>query len=94
MKNINTHLPPDQENALTDNLTIKAKEILNISQFAKSPHLFMDQVSETNNKMVIIRNGKPIVGLVPLWCLCVIDDFINGRLIDATGGGDSGGHPK
>jgi hypothetical protein len=90
MEDMNTHLPLDLENDPIDNLTIRAKEILNISQFAKSPHLFVDQVSESKNKMVIIRNGKPIAGLVPLWGLCVIEDFVNGRLIDAAGGGDSG----
>ncbi len=90
MEPVKSHLPLSLKKNPTDPLTIRAKEILNISEFAKSPHLFVDRVSESNNKMVIIRNGKPIAGLVPLWGLCVIEDFVNGRLIDAAGAYNAG----
>jgi antitoxin (DNA-binding transcriptional repressor) of toxin-antitoxin stability system len=67
------------------NLKLTQKELVSISELCTSPPKFIQRVEDSDDRIVLIRHGHPVAGLVPLWMLAVVEDFEHGRLVEPDG---------
>lgn len=67
------------------NLKLTQQELVSISTFCTSPPKFIQRVHESDDRIILIRHGHPVAGLVPLWMLSVVEDYKNGRLVEPDG---------
>lgn len=56
-------------------LNLSMRELLSISELCSNPSFFLRQITETGQRKVITRNGRPVAGLVPLWMLDVVGKY-------------------
>ncbi len=66
----------------TVNLRLTQNELVSISELCTGPPKYIQRVQDTDNRIILIRHGLPVAGLVPLWMLAVVEDFELGKLVE------------
>jgi len=63
-----------------ENLKFTCNELASVSKLNSNPPHYINKVANTNERVIVTKNGVPIAGLVPLWMLCAVENYINGDL--------------
>ncbi len=58
---------------ISDDLSLKCKELLSISTFNINVSEYIKKVMDTNERIILTKNGVPVAGLVPLWMLAIVE---------------------
>ena len=62
-------------NPAGQHLNFTMRELLSTSELCANPSFFLRQVTQTGQRKVLTRNGRPVAGLVPLWMLDVVEKY-------------------
>jgi antitoxin (DNA-binding transcriptional repressor) of toxin-antitoxin stability system len=74
----------NNQGTLTKDLQFMQKELVSISKFCNSPPKLIHRVQASGDRLILVRHGHPVAGLVPLWMLSVVEDYKKGRLVESN----------
>jgi len=76
----------------TEDLNLKDRELVNVCKLCRDPTYFINFVAEKDERLIITKNGVPLIGLVPTWMLALLEKYVpteeeenNMRITSGTG---------
>jgi len=80
----------------TEELTFKYRELVKVGKFYNNPPHYLNKVIESDERLILTRNGSPVAGLVPLWMLLAVEKAVttgcSGTSADCTSKKSGGEH--